>query len=299
MIAINTVTRRQRGGMRKPDGAPAVGEILTTNAKLEKAPTGVEIMVRGISMAPAKRSGVVNVCLFATTACIMACVLWFGGRTVTASVRKAAIARTTLWALFPGWFFYRLDRELRKWIRAAARAGVQLYIRPNTASDITYCPWFMEQYPQATWYDYTKDYDRALAYGRGLLAFNYHVSFSVSEETTWEQVETLHSLGVNLVIPIAAVYQPQEQRFGLLPEQVVLVGPQGQRLTLPMRDGDKSDPRVPEFDGRGVTVGLRGKGTNAAKEAGRNREFFRAFSLGDEVHSEFRQRGTAIVRFAA
>jgi hypothetical protein len=298
MIAINTTTGPVP--LIEPAGDEfQVGEILTTNAKLEKAPDGDEIMVRGVSMAPAKRSGVGNVCLFATRACIMACVLWFGGRTVTESVRHAAIARTLLFFLHPGVFFARLDRELRKWLRAAAKAGVRLYVRLNTASDITYAPWFMRQYPGCTFYDYTKDYDRALAYGRGLLAENYHVSFSVSESTTWEQVATLHALGVNLVVPVSSHYVPQEHQYGYLPEQIVFVGPGGERITTVCRDGDKSDPRVPEYDGRGVSVGLRGKGTNAAKAAANEHEFFRPFGLGDQYFAEFRQKGTCIVRLAA
>jgi hypothetical protein len=294
MIAINEVTGRVP--YMPPAGLPEVGEILTTNAKLSKMPDGEEVMVRGVSMAPSKRSGIVNVCLHATAGCIAACVLWFAGRTVTDAVRQAAIARTEMWALFPAVYFARLDRELRKWIGKAKAAGVRIYVRLNTASDIDYAPWFMEQYPAATFYDYTKSYDRALAYGQGLLAFNYHVSFSVSEATTFEQVETLHRLGVNVVVPVSAHYVPTEHQYGYLPEEIVFTGPAGQRLRMPCRDGDKADPRVPEYDGRGVAVGLRGKGTIAARAAGNDREFFRPFTLGDQHFAEFRQKGVCIVR---
>jgi len=101
----------------------AVNDILTDNDKLRKLPTGEEILNAGVSLAPASRAGVGNVCPHATAGCIVGCVLWFAGRTVTAVVRKAAIARTKLYAYYPEVFYARLDKALRALTRKASKLG--------------------------------------------------------------------------------------------------------------------------------------------------------------------------------
>lgn len=278
-----------------------VESILSGNAKLDKTPAGVPAIVSGISLAPAKRSGVVNVCDHATPACIAACVLWFAGRTVTAAVRQAAIARTMLWHFQPDTFYARLRKEVAKQERRAAREGSRSFVRLNTASDIDHGPDIPAAFPATCMYDYTKDVGRVLRYVRGALPPNYHVSLSVHEESRYADVAGVLGAGGNVVVVVDSYYWGPSRCYGTLPEHVCFVSPAGERITVESRDGDVADPRTPEFDGRGTAVCLRLKGQSTrTKERARASGFARPWSLGGKEHSargEFpNARGTLVVR---
>ena len=120
-------TARRTTNPSRIDWNSRVSCILSSNSKIEKTPAGVPIVNSGISMAPAKRSGVLNVCPAATAGCIAACVLWFAGRTVTAVVRGAAVARTMLYRFSPDVFWSRLDKEIAAQEAAADAIGAVSY----------------------------------------------------------------------------------------------------------------------------------------------------------------------------
>ena len=278
-----------------------VESILSGNAKLNKTPVGVPAIVSGISLAPAKRSGIVNVCEHATPACSAACVLWFAGRTVTSAVRQAAIARTMLWHFQPAVFYARLRRELASQERRAAREVSRSFVRLNTASDIDHGPEIPGAFPSTTFYDYTKDVDRVRRYVAGRLPVNYHVSLSVHEHSRFADVAETLRAGGNVVVVVDSYYWGPSRRYGTLPAEVCFVSPTGKRLVVPTRDGDIADPRTPEFDGRGVAVCLRLKGQGSAtKERSRRSGFARPWSLGGKEHSargEFpNARGTLLAK---
>lgn len=281
----------------------AVRAVLNTNKKLEKTPAGEAIAVRGVTLAPSKRSGIANVCKFATAACIKACCLWFSGRTVSASVRNAAIARTVLLALWPERFARRLFAEVTAAAALAAVDDARLFLRLNTASDVAWPLDFIARLP-ATVYDYTKDVEKAHANARGEHPANYEVSLSVHEHTSFADVATMLDNGGNVVVVFDSVYSASGKapRFGVLPEKVVFTDGRGNRRTVSTVDGDISDVRVHEFDGSGVAVCLRVKGTNAAKAAAVAAGFARPFGLGGRDHSQVgslpANRGTAVVRLA-
>ena len=298
-MAVNTV--RIPRNPESIDWNARVESILSGNAKLDKTPAGVPAIVSGISLAPAKRSGIVNVCDHATPACISACVLWFAGRTVTATVRQAAIARTMLWHFQPDVFYARLRKELAAQERRAARAGSRSFVRLNTASDIDHGPDIPTAFPATTAYDYTKDVERVRRYVRGELPANYHVSLSVHEHSTYADVADILRAGGNVVVVVDSYYWGPSRRYGTLPERVCFVSPTGERITVESRDGDIADPRTPEFDGRGSAVCLRLKGQSTrTKERARASGFARPWSLGGKEHSargEFpNARGTLVVR---
>lgn len=278
-----------------------VESILSGNAKLNKTPVGVPAIVSGISLAPAKRSGVANVCEHATPACSAACVLWFAGRTVTSAVRQAAIARTMLWHFQPATFYTRLRKELAAQERRAARELSRSFVRLNTASDIDHGPDIPNAFPSTTFYDYTKDVDRVRRYVAGELPTNYHVSLSVHEHSRFADVAETLRAGGNVVVVVDSYYWGPSRRYGTLPAEVCFVSPTGERLAVPTRDGDIADPRTPEFDGRGVAVCLRLKGqSKATKERARRSGFARPWSLGGKEHSargEFpNARGTLLAK---
>ena len=281
----------------------AVRKILNTNTKLEKHPSGASVVVRGVSMAPSKRSGVVNVCPDATAACIAACCLWFAGRTVSAGVRAAAIARTVLWFLWPERFLARLHAEIVGAAALASVDGARLFVRLNAASDIAWPLDFIASLP-CTCYDYTKNVGRALANARGEHPENYSVSLSVHEHSRFDDIAAMVADGGNVVVVFDSVYSPggSAPRFGTLPDRVAFTSPDGRRVVVRTVDGDLSDIRSPEFDGSAVAVCLRLKGTNASKATAIKAGFARPWSLGTRAHSTVGgyppARGTAVVRLA-
>lgn len=267
-----------------------VSSILSSNSKIEKTPAGVPIINSGISLAPSKRSGVRNVCPAATAGCIAACVLWFAGRTVTAVVRGAAIARTMLLQFSPAVFHARLDREIDAQERAADAIGARSFVRPNAASDEDYGPAIAGRHPRTTFYDYSKVRQRIRDYLAGKFPPNYHVSYSVHENSAFADVAEFLRAGGNVVVVVDSYYWGPSKRFGTLPAAVEFRGPAGDSVTVETVDGDVADPRTPEFDDRGRAVVLRLKSqSNRVKENARKTGFARAFEFGGK---EFSQRFT-------
>lgn len=283
-----------------PDAATlnrAVRSLLSDNTKLRKLPNGASVINAGLAMAPARRAGVVNVCPFATAGCVLACVLWFAGRTVTMVVRRAAIARTKLWHFYPDVFYRRLHRSLTALARRAARAGVRAFCRLNVASDIEWPREIYTAHPAVTFYHYTKNAAAALAYGRGEYPANVHISYSLNERTTFDTVRNLLAHGVNIVGVVDSYYHGPTHRYGLLPARVEFqCADTGETIAVDTVDADAHDLRVPEFDGRGVFCALRLKGGRKAKEAAIRTGFARHFPRGQErFKDELRRDGTMVV----
>jgi hypothetical protein len=275
----------------------SVRSILSDNTKLRKLPNGQRVINAGVTLAPSKRSGIVNVCPHATAACILVCVLWFAGRTVTRTVREAATKRTRLWFYDPTTFYARLSRELAALARKAARDGVRAFCRLNVASDIDHPHEVVVAHPAITFYDYTKDYAKAAAYGRGELPTNYHVSYSVSERTTFATARELSAAGVNLVVVFDSHYFGPLHRFGIVPASVRFVSrTTGEEFTVATVDGDIHDLRVPEFDGRGVVVALRAKSGKTLRERAKAMGFIKPFAAGAKWFvDEYVREGVAVV----
>lgn len=286
---------------RSPATTPRVRSILSSNTKLVKLPRGIAAINSGVTMAPSKRSGAVNVCPHATAACIAACVLWFAGRTVTKTVRAAAVARTLLWHYNPAEFYRRLRRALAAQERRAARQGARSFCRLNVASDIDHGPELPAAFPATTFYGYTKDAGRVRRYLAGEFPANYHESLSIHEHSTAADVFDILRAGGNVVLVVDSYYHGPTRRYGLLPETVTFYGPGG-RMTVPAVDGDISDVRAPEFDGRGVAICLRLKGGRVSMARARAAGFARPFSLGGREHSQRLEipalRGSMVVRLA-
>lgn len=274
-----------------------VRSILSDNTKLRKMPDGSRVINAGVTLAPSKRSGVVNVCPHATAACILVCVLWFAGRTVTKTVREAATKRTRLWFYDPARFYARLNRELASLARKAARDGVRAFCRTNVASDIDHPREVYEQHPVITFYNYTKNVGHAMSYGRGELPANYHVSYSVSERSTFADVRALNDLGVNMVVVFDSHYFGPLHRYGAVPARVIFRDrTTGEEFATDTVDGDTHDLRTPEFDGRGVVVALRAKGSKSLRERAAQMGFIRHHEDGARWYvDEHRLEGVAVV----
>jgi hypothetical protein len=278
----------------------SVRSILSDNTKLRKLPNGQKVINAGVTLAPSKRSGIVNVCPHATAACILVCVLWFAGRTVTRTVREAATKRTRLWFYDPTTFYARLSRELASLARKAARDGVRAFCRLNVASDIDHPHEVVAAHPAITFYDYTKDHAKAAAYGRGELPANYQVSYSVSERTTFATARELNAAGVNMVVVFDSHYFGPLHRFGVVPATVRFVSrTTGESFTVETVDGDIHDLRTPEFDGRGVVVALRAKSGQKLRDRAKSMGFIKPFPAGARWFvDEHVREGVATVELA-
>lgn len=275
-----------------------VSSILGTNTKLEKLPNGREVINSGCTMAPSKRSGIVNVCDWASAACIATCVLWFAGRRAGARMRECARNITALWFYWPERFYARYDRELDNQETRADAAGVESYNRPNVASDLDHMR-IVRKHPRTTFYDYTAGFPRMLEYLAGLLPSNYFLTFSVKESTPFEHVREILSRGGNVAVVVDTYYWGPTHRYGLMPAKATFQTADGEAFTVPVVDGDRHDIRTPEFDGRGKMIGLRLKAqSNRVKQLARDKGFAKYFGRGGKEHStrfEMRQAGTIVI----
>lgn len=237
---------------------PAVRQLLSTNTKLEKTPASdTRYLVRGLALAPHTQGGR-NVCPWAG-ACVAACVLWFAGRTVMKNVRDAMIARARWFFSDRPAFLAALAREIEALVRAADRAGAVPVVRLNVASDIVWervAPELLARFPGVRFFDYTKAPPRA----RPTTPANYTLTHSFHERMTLADVAEALSMGRNIAVVFDSIYHPQRERFGALPSRVVFTDGSGAKIECPVICGDAHDVRLTELDGRGVVVGLAGKG---------------------------------------
>jgi hypothetical protein len=239
-------------------------DLISTNSKLDKLVAGHASKIVGLPLAPSGSSGR-NVCQHSTEACRAACVTWFSGRKVMASVRNAAIARTMFFFEHQSAFFGLLRAELGIELAKAQMANERLYFRPNESSDI---PW--ERFEAFPWmtscYDYSAIHSRVLK----SLAWDldYQLTLSVKETTTVAQARAVLDNGGNVACVVDTAYNPQSKKFGILPSVVSIGGKEYQTV-----DGDLHDLRRREIDGVGKVVLLRLKGTNKAKHEARRMGF--------------------------
>lgn len=224
--------------------------LLSTNSKLEKSVTG--FMILGLQMAPHKLSGY-NVCANASAGCASAC-LFTAGRGAYSNVKKGRINRTIYFFKARLKFLAQLDEEVARAERKAKKNSVKLAMRLNTISDI---PWekvkvrdgqtIFELYPNVTFYDYTKDLNRAIDFAQGHMPANYDLTFSRSEANEAECKAAL-GFGCNVAVVFAGKALPKDWK--------------GYAVV----NGDQSDARF--LDKKGVVVGLVAKGEGRYDESG-------------------------------
>src|SRR4051812_39186166 len=185
-------------------------KLLTTNAKLSKAPDGTNCLVAGLALAPHAIGGTHTVCANSTAGCRSACNLWFAGRTVTAVVRQAMEARKAFLLRDPVGFHAQLNREIRVHIRRAKRLGLRPLVRLNVASDLDWSA-TIALHPDCTFYDYSKVVSRAQSVD---LPANYQVTYSRSERSSLEDMRKILTAGRNIAVVFNVDYQPAQHRFG-------------------------------------------------------------------------------------
>lgn len=233
-------------------------KLLTKNTKLNKG----NYDILGLALAPHKQSGR-NVCPEAGE-CANACVLWYRGMTVMPNVRKAMLNRTDYFFDDRKGFLSQLHSEL-----AAHNKRSNALVRLNVASDLRFekiDDTLYTNYPNITFYAYTKIFNRARDYVLGKLPKNLHVTYSWSERSDKRRTNWLLKNGGNVAMVLDVYYG--RKGYGQLPSHIQIA-----TKTWPVVDGDINDARIPAVDGRGVIVGLRAKIKNEDRQKYINSKF--------------------------
>lgn len=189
--AIAERARRAGAGLASLASLPSVAhiELLGSSLKSEHTDSGGEILSRLLYLSPSSESGRL-LCGWETRSCSRACLATKAGQMVMTPARNARLWRTALFFGARGAFFALLALEIDALRRRAEREGKLPAVRLDASSDLGLADMrptrgeatLAEVFPDVTFYDYTKSPTRALAYARGELPENRHVTFSYSGE---------------------------------------------------------------------------------------------------------------------
>lgn len=210
---------------------------IDTNAKTVKGQrkgylTGI------LYLAPDRVSGLINVCANASDGCREHC-LYSAGRGAFNSVQKARIAKTAHYVKDRESFLSTLKDNVATVIRKAKAKRMHPVIRLNGTSDIGWERYSVIQAFKTTrFYDYTKNFNRMLAFLDGKLPSNYSLTFSRSETNETQCLDVL-ARGGNVAVVFRKALPTHWNGF-------------------PVINGDENDLRF--LDPKGVVVGLTAKG---------------------------------------
>lgn len=190
-----------------------------------------------------------TICKASSPVCRQSCLVHSGMMRMQTQT-AARVKRTEFYLGDKAGFMEQLASEINALIRKAERQGKQLALRLNGTSDLDFSAVY-QTYKNVTFYEYTKRPDIAALSNR---ISNLHVTFSRTEKTKESTIKRMVEMGVN----VAVVFDDKREK----PREF---------CGIPVIDGDSHDRRFE--DGKGVIVGLKLKGTNAAKEAARKGGF--------------------------
>mgnify|MGYP003120616127 FL=1 len=211
----------------------------------------LKVMTYFLSLMPSDLSGY-NVCPMANRVlkkennknksdCSLVCVAHNGNGNYS-NVKKARIRKTKLFFENKDLFMEQLVFDIFKAINESKNKGFKPTFRLNAYSDIKWekikinsfgNATIFELFPNITFYDYTKNLNR-------LVPSNYELTYS--HWGNWEHTKSQIKNGLN----VAMVFDKRHE----LPAKY-----QGIKVI----DGDKTDLRTTENDGKNVIVGLKAK----------------------------------------
>jgi hypothetical protein len=178
-----------------------VPSLLSVNADAKTSKGMGKGWLTGICyLAPVNVAGMGNVCPHASPACRAACLFTAGRAALFPAINLARIARTRFLFRNRNGFRVQLEKEISALVRKAERDGLTPAVRLNGTSDLPFFnlfPGLMESFPNVRFYDYTKNPERALAFAKGKLPANYHLTFSLSE-TNADLARKVLKAGVNV-----------------------------------------------------------------------------------------------------
>lgn len=206
-----------------------------------------EYLTAILHIAPNSISGI-NVCKFATPACIEHCLFGAGMARVFPKINEARTIKGIHFANNSKGFIHQLNYEIKAHALYAESFLKMSAIRPNGTSDLLYERLLdMESFKTTQFYDYTK-YPYHLR-PTEKLAKNYHLTFSRTEKTTKKEIFDNISQGRN----VATVFDQK------LPMPKTYLG-------IPVIDGTTHDIRFKDV--QGVIVGLKALGTMIYDQTG-------------------------------
>ena len=210
-------------------------------------------------LAPGTLAGVGNLCVFASHGCALACLFTAGRAGIFDAINTARVMRTRFLHADRAAFIAVLKGEIRALIRKAKRLGLRPALRLNGTSDLPWeslAPSIFTEFPHLAIYDYTKSPRRALAWTRGELPANYHLTFSLSESNA-AQAALVAAAGCN----VAAVVDGHRKG-----EPLTIAGE-----SFATFDADRHDVRFLDRaspGGRGRVGVLKAKGKAKKDESG-------------------------------
>ncbi len=210
------------------------------NAKLDKSSETVYSVI-GLFLSPhtANDRGV-NLCPFASDACVSACLNTSGrARVMPELILGARRRKANEFLANRSQFIERLKSEIVVYERRATKNGKKLAVRLNGTSDIDFPSSLFEQFPSVQFWDYTKSPHRMSKFLCGNLPSNYHLTFSYSGENLTE-CQTVLAAGGNVTVVFSSKDFPATF------------------LGYPVISGDSSDLRF--LDPSARVVGLKAKG---------------------------------------
>lgn len=216
--------------------------ILGTSTKVQKGEE-FEYMTKVMYLAPFNLSGL-QVCPYATPACKRDCLGHSSGNLVFQ--QQSEILRTWAMHYYPSVFNFKLDNAIKMLGFYASLQNMHAAVRLNGSSDLDWSETVARHASSGVqFYDYTKDYERAVK----SIGTEYHHTFSVSErpESIEKAVELVRKGGTAAIVTHR---KPQEAlEFGRWMSVY---------YDIPVNDGDRHDLR---FLDKGSMVTLSAKGS--------------------------------------
>ncbi len=195
------------------------------NRKTKKSLKSGQWIGRILYLSPANVGGMGNLCPASTPGCRKAC-LYTAGHGRYQKVHLGRLRKTTMWFKDRPTFWATLHKELTTLSKSINKSGKGGFVRLNGTSDIAwekFTPYdghnVMEEFPELTFYDYTKIISRALNNKQ----HNYHLTFSRSESNQDDCIKALQA-GVNVSVVFAKEEGLPKTFWG-----------------FPVVDGDKND----------------------------------------------------------
>ena len=249
----------------KAAGYPIHTILATPESNPKVAKNGkMDVLTAPMHLAPYNLSGF-QVCAQASAGCAAACLHTAGNPAYMAQKDSSRKAKTVAYFKERDAFMAVLFFEIAAHARKAKALGMECGVRLNATSDL---PWerrkvnvdgtdvfLMDYFPEVQFYDYTKITKRAIAFARGEMPENYHLTFSKNEDNDSDCIKVLEAGGNVSVVCSLPVYKTAKAT-GSLPYPYD---------TPDAIDGDAHDYRPVDGDRRGnirggLIVALKAKG---------------------------------------
>lgn len=228
-----------------------------SNPKIAKNGKIVDVMTGGMHLAPFNLSGF-QVCSMASLGCSTACLHTAGNPVYMESKEKSRITKTRAYfkerKAFLAVLVFEMIAHRTKWLAQ----GFEVAYRLNATSDLPFelrtveIDGFdisiMDYFKDCQFYDYTAVTKRAIAWARGDMPSNYHLTFSRKEDNDAACLEVLAAGGNVAVCAEKSLYKSSTESG-----RVYMLG-----QWWNTSDGDRHDYRP--ADPKGVAVMLKAKG---------------------------------------